>query len=221
MARLRIQWVSRDHVAPKAAATGETVGEEGAEAAKARDSLRAERPMMVYVTDDDPTNSIARKLEGVVFANEKVGIGSKFFECVKVSAGNALQDRILKDAGRLTPRIVFVQRDWTVNGVLEAKRISSGKLVKAMKAAARADYENKFEAMIRDYVKLLNDLDRFEAKKTQIADAKNRLASKPNASKAKKLEREERAFEKDMAEWQAKEKKLLTFRRKGDEKAQA
>ena len=221
MARLRIQWVQRDNIAPKAAATGETLGEEEAEAGKAQDSLRAERPMMVYVTDDDPTNSIARKLEGVVFANEKVGIGAKFFECIKVSAGNALQDRILKDSGRLTPRIVFVGRDWKVTGRIEAKRISSGKLVKVMKTAARVEYENNFESMIRDYVKLLNNLDRLEAKKTQIADSKNRLASKPNAAKAKKLEREQREFEKEMADWKAKETELLRFRRKGEDKAQA
>lgn len=216
MARLRIEWATRTFIAPQAANTGETLGEEQGEQPQAS-LVRAERPMMIYVPADDSTDSAMRKLEDVVFANEKIGIGAKFFDTIRISAGDAQQDRILRETGDATPRIVFVQRDWSVSSVQEGKQISAGRLLKAMKASARDEYENNFEAMIRDYIKLLNELDRLEGKRTQLADSRARLADKPNAAKAKKLEREEKEFEEELAAWTQAEQKLLELRRKGEE----
>jgi len=215
MARLRINWSTMQQVAPVAAATGEAQATEST-----RTSLRAEKPMLIYVTDDDASNKNTRKLEQIVFANEQVGIGAKFFETIRMTSGNALQDRILKDAGSKTPRLVFLSRDYKVHGVMEG-RISAGKLLKTMKGLAKKEYVNSFDTMVRGYVKLLNNLDRLEGKKAQIADSRARLQAKPNKSKAKKIDREEKAYQKDVEEWSAEEKALLAFRRKGDAKPEA
>ena len=100
MARLNIKWRSLNEIAPQAVTTGET--EENAEEAK-QTGMRAEKPMLVYVTSDDPTDKITRKLEAIVFANEKVGLGVKFFDTIKITHGDSLQDRILKEHGRGPP----------------------------------------------------------------------------------------------------------------------
>ncbi|MHC4952639.1 MAG: hypothetical protein ACYTGZ_02020 [Planctomycetota bacterium] len=170
--------------------------------------------MLVYITSDDATNALTRKLEDVSFADERVGIGSKFFKCIKVTAGNAMQDRLLTNHGKSTPRIVLIKRDYTVTSVLERKNLGSGKLVKAMAKLARAEYKNSFDSMVSSYAKLLNELDRLEGKKAQIADNERRLREKPNKSKAKKIEREKAKFEKSMDKWKKAEEKLLTFKSK-------
>jgi len=176
--------------------------------------------MMVFVTSDDPTAKEMRKLEDVVFANEQVGLGSKFFDCVKMSAGDALQDRIIAEAGKFTPRLVFIQRDYTVASVLQRTGISGGKVLKAMKLTARAEYKTNFDSMVKTYRKMLDELDRFDSKRAYIADQKKRLAAKPNASKAKKLEREERELEEGMAEWKKREDALKELKTKDDEPAE-
>jgi len=65
--KLNISWLIVTDVAPDAATTGA-----GSKAVEAPEP--ADRPMMVYIPSDDPTDSITRKLEGVVFTNEKVAI---------------------------------------------------------------------------------------------------------------------------------------------------
>ncbi len=177
--------------------------------------------MLVFVTSDDPTAKEMRKLEDVVFVNEQVGLGSKFFDCVKMSAGDALQDRIISEAGKHTPRLVFVRRDYTVGPVLQRTGISGGKVLKAMKATAKTAYKTNFDKMVKTYRKMLDELDRFDSKRAYIADQKKRLANKPNPSKAKKLAREERELQEGMEDWKKREAALLELKKKDDKPAEA
>jgi len=221
MARLNIKWRSLNEVAPQAVTTGETVeiAEEDAEEAT-QTSMRAEKPMLVYITSDDPTDKGTRKLEAIVFANEKVGLGAKFFDTVKITHGDSLQDRILKEEGRYAPRLVFLTRDYAVSSVLQKRQLTAGKLLKAMKKAAKTAYATNFEAMVRDYTKLLNALDRLDSKRAALADQRRRLQEKPNKSRDRKVARDEADLEVDMDAWKKKEEAILKFRVKG-EKAQA
>lgn len=216
MARLNIKWQSLSSVAPAAVTTGET--EEASEEAT-KQAMFADKPLMIYVTSDDPTDSDTRKLESVVFANEKVGVGAKFFDAVKMTAGDAAQDRLLKDAGRKLPRIVFVNRDYSVADVLEGSELSGGKLLRAMQSVVRRAYVNSFDSMVRNYIKLLNELDRLESKKAAIEDQKRRVAAKPNKSREKKIARDEAEYKEDMEAWEKKEQKILELKIKGGDAA--
>lgn len=217
MAKLNIKWRSLDTVAPKGVVTGQS----GEETQKAAAAMQAERPMLVYITSDDPADKTTRKLESVVFASETVAVGAKFFDTIKVAAGSALQDRLLKDAGRHTPRLVLIDRDYGVHKVLQGSGISGGKLIKAMKGLARKEYTTRFDTMVRDYIKLLNELDRLEGRKAKIADDRARLAAKPNASKERRVARDEKEYKADMEKWGEKEAKLLELRKKGEPKPDA
>ncbi len=183
--------------------------------------MRAEKPMMIYITDDDATSKLTRKLEDVVFANEQLGIGTKFFDTIKVSAGNALQDRMLKDAGRGTPRLIFMTRDYKVIAVNGKTKLTAGKVIKSMKKLAKKEYKSSFEKMVRSYTKLLNARDRLEGKRAQIADMRARLQKKPSPSKAKKLAREEKKLQKSMDDWRDAERKVLEFKTREAKKTEA
>jgi len=204
MARLNIRWQTRSNVAPAAAATGD------AEANKEAAKRIADKPMLVYVTSDDNTDSTTRKLEDVCFADERISIGAKFFDCIKVTAGNALQDRLLKENGDETPRILLVSRDYEVQDVLEPNSLSSGKIVRAMSRAVRTDYKDSFDRLVSKYAKLLNELDRLDDKRVLIQNKIERAEG--DEYKLKKIERDQKEHEKEMAKWKEKEEKLLAFR---------
>ncbi|MHC4958637.1 MAG: hypothetical protein ACYTGN_09685 [Planctomycetota bacterium] len=198
-------------VAPQAASTGEN-----AEEATARNATRADRPMMIYVVADDATDKLSAKLESVVFPNEQLGVGAKFFDTIRMTASNAAQDRLLKDAGKSAPRIVFVTRDYKVAAVFDKKgQLSAGKLVKAMKRVVKAEYVNSFDKMVKSYIKLLNELDRLEGRKAQVADLRARLQAKPSASKEKKLKKAEAELAADLKTWGEREKEALALKVKG------
>jgi predicted nuclease with TOPRIM domain len=207
MARLNIKWKTQSTVAPTAAATGDA---EAKDAAVGR--RHAERPMLVYVMSDDNTDSATRKLEDVCFADERVGIGSKFFDCIKITAGDAMQDRLISKHGKDTPRLLMVTRDYNVKDVLSKKKLSSGKIVRGMSKLTKSEYKTSFDKMVSNYAKLLNELDRLEGKKGQIADSIKRASG--NKSKLKKAEREQAEYEKAMDEWKKAEAKLLGFKLK-------
>jgi hypothetical protein len=204
MARLNIKWDSRSEVAPSAASTGDAASNEAAQ------KRFAEKPMLIYVTSDDNTDAYSRKLEDICFPDERVAIGSKFFKCIKITTGNALQDRLLVKHGKSSPRLLLVTRDYKVLSVLEGKKISSGKLVKAMSHLVRKEYKNSFDSMVSGYAKLLNQLDRLEGEKALLADKTKRA----EGSKAKlaKIARSTKDYEKDVKKWEASEKKLLAFK---------
>jgi hypothetical protein len=207
-AKLTIHWLVVTTVAPDAAATG----------ADSEPAGKAEwdRPMMIYIPSDDPTDAITRKLEGVVFKNEKVAIAAKFFETLKISRKHALDDRLLASHTDPTPQIVFLRRDYTEHAALHKKQISASKLLKAMKSLVREEYVNDFDTLIRAYAKLLDELDRLESRREALEQQRKRLEEQPNAARLRKLEREEAAHEAAMDAWMEKEEKLLELRRKGE-----
>ena len=204
MARLNIKWDSRSSVAPVAASTGDATDNKVAQKAV------ADKPMLIYVTSDDNTDSYTRKLEDVCFPDERVAIGSKFFKCIKITTGNALQDRLITKHGKSTPRLLLVTRDYKVLSVLEGRKISSGKLVKAMSGLVRKEYKNSFDSMVSGYGKLLNELDRLEGEKALLADKVKRAEG--NKAKLAKIARARTKYEKSVTKWEASEKKLLAFK---------
>ena len=86
----------------------------------------------------------------------------------------------------------------------------------AMKKAVKTDYTNDYDKMVKAYAKLLNEFDRLEATRTKIADTEKRLRDKPSASKARKLERMRKEYEKDHADWKEREAKLLELKLRND-----
>jgi hypothetical protein len=176
--------------------------------------------MMVYIPSDDPTDKTTNRLEQVVFKNEKLGVGAKFFDTIKVSAGDALQDRILKTKTRV-PRMVFLRRDYSVHAVLQQRQLTPGKIIKVMKSLVKKEYVNSFDKMVKVYIKLLNELDRLEGRKTQLADTRARLAGKPNKSKAKKLARQEAEYQAERDAWVEREKQILELKVKDQEPSKA
>ncbi len=173
--------------------------------------MRAAKPMMIYVTSEDETDTLTSKLEQVVFKSEKLAIASKFFDTIKMSAGDAEQDRLISKAGKKAPRIIFLTRSYGVSKVLEGRRISAGKLTKAMSSLVRKEYKTNFNKMVKEYAKTLNELDRLEARQTQISDVRARLAEKHNAGRLKKLNRQQKQYTKDREAWQKKHDQLLSF----------
>ena len=217
MARLTIEWKAKTEIAPQALTTGES-----AEATEEKAAAQvSERPIWIFIPSGDPENSEMRKLEDVVFKNEDIGVGAKFFECIRVTEADAARDRVLKDAGRSTPRMVFLRPDYTVHGVIEGKELSASKLLKAMKPLVAATFDNNFDTVTKEYKKLLNEIDRLDSVRQRIDDQRARLQGKADAAAQRKLEADVKEYEADSSAVAEKEQKLLALKRKGEKRPDA
>ena len=213
-ARLKIKWRLDIGVAPEADATAASDT-----AAAVKPSEWAEQPMMIYIPTDDPKDASTAKLERVVFVNEKVAIAARFFEAIKISSHDALDDRILTGYGLVTPHIIFLKRDYTVHATLSRRQITASKLLKTMRSLVRVEYVTDFNKMIRGYARLLDELDLLEAKRKDLAKQGKRLEAAPNPVDARKLEREEETYEAAREAWEEREEQLLQLRLKAVKKA--
>ena len=210
MARLDIKWRTRTEVAPQAVLTGESQEQ------TARSSARiADKPMMVLVTDPDPTSKRMRKLEDVVFKNESLAIGTKFFDTIRISEADAARDRILAKAGKHAPRIVFLRRDYSVSGVVNKHSLKPRKITNEMRKIVKKTYVNSFDKMVKGYIKLLTKLDGLESVRQRLADKRSRLNGSTKKSSLKKLARDVKKYDKEMEKWRAAEESLLSFKSKG------
>ncbi len=212
-ARIKIKWRIDIGIDPKP-----DESDKSAEVVAIERSEWAEKPTIIYIPSDDAKDAITAKLESAVFLGEKLAIGAKFFDTVKIAARHALDDRVLTDYATDTPHIIFLKRDYTVHATLQGRQISASKLLKVMKALVRAEYVNDFDKMVREYAKLLNDLDRLEDQRAVLEKLRNRFDAEPNAARLKKLTHEEKAYDAAMEAWLEKEEKLLEFRLKPDKK---
>jgi hypothetical protein len=207
VALLEIQWRTASSIAPEAVVTGESAEESVAK----QKAMIAEKPMIVYILSDDPTDSDTAKIDQLHLSREQVGVGAKFFDTIKMTSGDAAQDKILKETGRATPRFVFLTREYKVADVLSGNELSGGGVLKAMQSVVRAEYVTNFDAMVKEFIDLLNDLDRLDAKKTALEQKKARKGAD------KKVAKEEAEYQAQMAALEAKKSKLLDLKAKGDE----
>lgn len=208
MAVLSMNWTSPGRVAPpvqKAVVTpkeGEESKEGAEESAKSAPVKRAEKPMMVYVSDPSGGGESFDKVEKVVLTDDRVCVGSKAFTLIKMTPEQAGEDRLLSAAGKDVPRIVLVSADYQDVTVLEGGKLSVGDLWKAMQSHFRKAYEGDLEKNVKSLLKVMLEFDKL-AKARTVQEDKEKRSEKPTAA--------------DKAEW-AESKKDLDEREKKAEK---
>lgn len=106
---------------------------------------RAERPLFVFIHDPDATEGTE---DDKAFEDERVAVGARFFDCVRVSKADAAEDRILKAFAAKAPILVFVRPNYEVAGTHQA-RFNASKVFDAMSATMKKDYKNSVETVLK------------------------------------------------------------------------
>lgn len=194
-----MKWESRERVSPVSAVVtpkeGETVE------ALMESPRRAEKPMMVYVTDQAVVEGFD-KIEKVVMTEDKVLIGARAFQCIRLSPEQAAKDKLIAEAGKETPRIVFVTADFKDTLVIEGSKLSVSSLYAAMKTQFKKFYEGDLDKNVSAMQKVLLEFDKIGGAR-KVQEEKEARETKPT--------------EIDKADW-AKTKKELDERQAKAEK---
>jgi hypothetical protein len=195
-----VKWTSKDRVSPE---TAVVTGKEDKDAKEDAvvETRRADKPMMIFISDSAVVEGFD-KIEKVVLTDDKVLIGSRAFTCIKMTPEQAAKDKLLADAGKETPRIVFVTVDYKDTQVIEGTKLSVGGLWSAMQVQYRKAYEGNLETIAKSMLKVLIEFDKVGAAR-KVQDEKELRESKPTDG--------------DKADW-AKTKKELDERQSKAEK---
>ena len=148
--------------------------------AEAVATTQAERPMLVYVYDDSLEDARDAITTDKAFADDKVAIGARYFDCLRIDADSAKDDRALARVRRL-PALVFLRPNFKAVKILSG-RLSANKVFGTMCATLRHDYTNsvttvvkKQKAIMKGRVKVDRDRIKLAALEGQIADEKSRV----------------------------------------------
>lgn len=202
MAVLTIRWDNASRVAPAEAAV--VTAEEGDEI-KGEIELpavkRADKPIMVYISDPNATEGF-NKVEQVVLTDDKVAVGTRAFTCIKMSPEQAGEDRLLAKAGKDLPRIVFVSSDYAKVEVVEGGKLSVGGLWSEMQSQYRKHYKGDLEKNVKTLIKVLGEFDKI-ANERKLIEAEKARADKPT--------------DKDQADWKKAGDELNEREKKANE----
>jgi len=198
-----VTWdTSPTRIAPDSAVV--TASDDGDAASEPAEKPRADRPMLVFIEspdDDDANQKIAKQ----IFDNNKVIIGSRFFKCIRMSEADAVEDPILSEAGKSTPRLVLLTPDYDVSKVVQGK-FSSSKVYTALKAVAKKSYKGNFDKQVKALLKLPND---FDCVNDAIKVLKGKQERGLKAGEAKRVTKELEELAKEQEELEKKRDELL------------
>ena len=104
--------------------------------------------------------------------------------------------------------MIFLDRQFKKIAVLQGRQISQGKLKAAMGRVVGKSYKNKFAKMTREYIKLLNLLDRLDSDRRNIDTLRARTQGESGKASRRKLEKKlakkQGEYDKEMQEWEGR-----------------
>ena len=126
---------------------------------------RAERPLFVFIHDADATTGTE---DDKAFQDERVAVGARFFDCVRVSKADAAEDRILKEYAPKAPILVFVRPSYEVAGTHQA-RFNASKVFDGMCATMKKDYKNCVQTVLKQQREIEKERAALEREKEKLA----------------------------------------------------
>ena len=109
-------------------------------------------------------------------------MGARFFDCVRVSKGDAAEDRILKPFAGKAPILVLVRPGFEVAGS-HAARFNASKLFDAMCATMKKDYKNCVATVLKAQKDIEKERAALEREKEKLAKLEEESKGSPKTEK--------------------------------------
>ena len=140
--------------------------------------VRAGRPVLVYVcAKEEPRDSGGHTFEQSHFADERVALAAKAFNLLKLRDGSAVA-KAPALAGTVAPRIVVIDSSGKRVGSIEGDPSASG-LYALMKRTALSMGARPLDQFVRDYRRLLDEVDTVDAARDSLERRRDELAANP------------------------------------------
>lgn len=172
--------------------------------AEAAATANAERPMLVFVYPAPKDGELHPRFlveQDEAFRADKVAVGARFFDCLRISATDAAKDRVLKEAAEDAPCVVFVRPNYEVAKVV--KKTSERSLFRAMCKTMKLDYETCVATAYKKQERLLKEERELDKERVELIEIEQDLSETESKGKIKRLERKRDKLEAKINEKQA------------------
>lgn len=151
---------------------------------------RNDKPLMVYVYNDLADEEARYSIENAsAFFDDKVAVGARLFDCVRIDLESAQSDGALKEHLGRDNTIIFLRPDYKFAGAIEFKstKIKPRSVFGAMCKTMKLDYKNcvattykKMKSIQKERVKLQPDA-------RKVAEFDEKILKESSAKKREKL----------------------------------
>jgi hypothetical protein len=218
LAKLTITWseINNPKVTTGAGSAADAVDMSTARAMLTADDRQYERPFVVYLTSSEEKHRVEQEnVDATALKDERVSLSARLFTMVKTDA-NAIGEshpfaRFVGSGGNL-PRLVAFSANGQEIGRLEGT-VSPSKLFQLMKKTAIRDYVVNVDNFVKDYQKILTELDKLDTLRKALADKESR---KKTAADEREIALKTETYDKQEAALKEKEEKLLAVKRKAE-----
>ena len=153
--------------------------------------LDKSRPVLLFMESADPEQAnTQKKINGLVFKDERVQIGTRFFTAVKLPWSRA-DERIAKLVGnKQLPTLAVFSLEGKRVGAIQSKH-SPSKLFGLMKRAVKKDYSGtSLDAVVKKEQKILTEIDKIDSERKTLALAGGRKKVTTSAKREIEKKRE-------------------------------
>ncbi len=167
---------------------------------------RAGKPMLVFIypetaDDDDAPDYRFMVEEDAAFADDKVAMGARFFDCLRIDAETARTDRVLKSYASTRPTLVFLRPNYEATKMVRTtKKFNAGKIVAAMRATLKLDYQNKLSRVASAQKSIQKERAKTDKLRAKLNELEQTIADTKSASKRAKLNKQRDALDKKIGD---------------------
>ena len=149
------------------------------------------KPYLVLICDELGVSDELDRLEAETFGEEKVALGTRAFDCVRISPEDAERESLLKDSGKAIPRVVVLDPIRKTRKVLEKNnQLGPRPVYSAMKKIAAKFFENgKIDSLVRKNQKILAKLDKLGPEEFKLREDLDEAEEDGKRRKVEKIEK--------------------------------
>ena len=187
---------------------------------------RNDKPIMVYIyndlTDEEARYSIE---EASAFADDKVAVGARLFDCVRIDIESAKKDRKLADHLGRENTIVMLRPDFKFSKaiIFKGSKVKARSVFGAMCSTMKLDYKNCVATTYKKMKAIQKERSKLSPEQTKIDQYDEKILKEESAKKRDKLvakrDKMQEKLDGEMTKLDAKEDKLFSLVDKTSAKA--
>lgn len=215
MAKLNLDWKELPSTSVTTGANADSKGIDFSTPLALVDGRYVEKgkPFVVYLTSSDSKAvRMQEVVNGTTLMDERITVGAKAFTMIKSDGDQLTKDHPFHRylAGESLPRFVVFSGSGERVGKLEGQ-VSPSKLFGVMKKAYLADYIGDLDKTVKDYQKVLTQLDTLNSLKMAVEDKANRATTARDKAEVEKKRAE---IAKEEEKLRIAEEKVLDLKRR-------
>jgi len=166
---------------------------------EAQATTSADKPTLVFIYDGSDEDQRFVIEDHKAFAEHKVAVGARFFDCVRIDAESAKGDRVFKDQHfTKLPALVFVRPNFEIGKAIVG-RFTANRVFSAMSSVLKKDYRMQLKAVLKEQKEILKGWAKLDKRYVELRQLNDAIAEEQSQKKRGEMMRKRDALQTSLS----------------------